>query len=133
MPESYISSSLLRRKLRDHLVTDPKTGEKSFDFGPIPKGTPVNLLANTNLELSGVRKAGDLASLLIDSVKVMKDIKSQGLTGDAATKRWLDSDVVKKLYRLNSCPDFIEDRGHYFGTDLPDADKRALVEFLKTF
>ena len=38
----------------------------------------------------------------------------------------------RNLYELNSCPDFIEDKGHYFGTDLPDADKRALIEYLKT-
>ncbi len=93
----------------------------------------MNLLANTNLELGGVRKAGDLAHLLLDTVKVMKAIKSEGLTGDAATKRWLESPVVKELYGLNSCPDFIEDKGHYFGTDLPDADKRALIEYIKTF
>jgi hypothetical protein len=133
LPESYIDSRALRRLLRDHLETDPATGERSFAFGPIPKGTPVNLLANTNAELGGARKAGDLARLLIDSVKVMKDIKRQGLTGDAATKRWLESNVVKELYRLNTCPDFIEDRGHYFGTDLPDADKKALIEYIKTF
>ena len=133
VPDSYIHSWTLRRLLRKHMETDPATGAKYFAFGPIPKGTPVNLLANTNLELSGVFKAGDLAGLLIESVKVMKDIKREGLTGDAATKRWLESSVVKKLYALNSCPDFIEDRGHYFGTDLPDADKRALIEYLKTF
>jgi len=133
VPESYLHSSLLKRKLRDHMEIDPLTGEKDFAFGPIPKGTPVNLLANTNLELSGLTKAGDLAGLLIEAIKVMKDIKAQGLAGDAATKRWLESSVVKKLYALNSCPDFIEDRGHYFGTELPDADKRALIEFLKTF
>jgi hypothetical protein len=63
----------------------------------------------------------------------MKDIERQGLTGEAATKRWLESTVVKELYGLSSCPDFIEDRGHYFGTDLPDADKRALIEYVKTF
>jgi hypothetical protein len=40
--------------------------------------------------------------------------------------------LVPDLYALNACPDFIEDRGHEFGTDLPDADKRALVEYLKT-
>jgi hypothetical protein len=33
----------------------------------------------------------------------------------------------------NKCPDFVEDKGHYFGTDLPDSDKRALIEYLKTF
>jgi mono/diheme cytochrome c family protein len=133
VPDSYLHSHALRRLLRKHMETDPRTGEKYFAFGPIPKGTPVNLLANTNLELGGVHKAGDLASLLIESVKVMKDIKREGLTGDAATQRWLASDVVKKLYALNTCPDFIEDKGHYFGTDLPDADKRALIEYLKTF
>jgi hypothetical protein len=133
LPESYIHSRVLKRLLRDHMTVDPATGERSFAFGPIPKGTPVNLLANTNLELTGARKAGHLAKLLIDSVKVMKDIKRDGLSGDAATQRWLASPVVKELYGLNSCPDFIEDRGHYFGTDLPDADKRALIEYLKTF
>ena len=133
LPESYIHSRALRRLLRKHMVEDEVTHERSFEFGPIPKGTPVNLLANTNLELGGLRKAGDLAGLLIESVKVMKDIKRQGLSGEEATKRWLDSSVVKKLYALNSCPDFIEDRGHTFGADLPDADKRALIEYLKTF
>jgi hypothetical protein len=132
LPESYLDKPL-RGLLRDNLQVDPVTGGRYFAFGPIPKGTPVNLLANTNLELTGVFKAGDLAKLLIESAKVMKDIKNNGLTGDAATKRWLESDVVQKLYNLNSCPDFIEDRGHYFGSDLPDADKRALIEYIKTF
>jgi hypothetical protein len=36
------------------------------------------------------------------------------------------------LWKVSTCPDFVEDRGHYFGSDLPDADKRALIEFLKT-
>ena len=133
LPESYIDSHALRRLLKKHLDVDPATGARTFAFGPIPKGTPVNLLANTNLELGGVHKAGDLARLLIESVQVMKSIKREGLTGDAATERWLKSDVVRKLYGLNSCPDFIEDRGHLFGADLPDADKRALIEFVKTF
>lgn len=53
---------------------------------------------------------------------------------------------------LATCPDFIPNRGHYFGTDylepgateaerealrkepgLTDSDKRALIAFLKTF
>ena len=37
------------------------------------------------------------------------------------------------LLAANKCPDFVEDKGHYFGTDLPDSDKRALIEYLKTF
>ena len=37
------------------------------------------------------------------------------------------------LLANNLAPDFIEDRGHTFGSNLPEADKRALIEFIKTF
>ena len=30
-------------------------------------------------------------------------------------------------------PDFVLDRGHLFGSEPADEDKRALIEFLKTF
>ncbi len=40
--------------------------------------------------------------------------------------------LAPDLFRISKCPDLIEDKGHYFGTDLADADKRALIEFLKT-
>ena len=130
MPASYLKHKpILRFLLRKHRKTDVN-GEDYFAFGPIPKGTPVNLLANTDLEKHNAWKLGRLA---VHAIKVMNDIRNQGLTGDAARDKWLDSSVVKQLYALNSCPDFIEDRGHLFGTDLPDADKRALIEYLKTF
>ena len=48
--------------------------------------------------------------------------------------------LARQLDALSTCPDYVVNRGHYFGTDrfseepgLPDADKRALIEFLKTF
>jgi hypothetical protein len=41
--------------------------------------------------------------------------------------------VVPYLVKVNKCHDFIEDKGHMFGTDLPPADKKALIELLKTF
>ena len=99
-------------------------------IGPIPRGTPINLLANTNLELGGPMKDVQLVQLFVRSVDALKDIKREGLTGDAATQRLMR--LVPDLYAVNSCPDFIEDRGHYFGVDLSDADKRALIEYLKT-
>jgi len=40
---------------------------------------------------------------------------------------------VPDLLRLNQIPDFIEDHGHTFGADLADDQKRALIEYLKTF
>jgi hypothetical protein len=44
------------------------------------------------------------------------------------------------MLELSKCPDFIVNRGHYFGTDyskeepgLSDSDKNALIALLKTF
>jgi hypothetical protein len=61
-----------------------------------------------------------------------------GATDEEARKKF--ADVGDRLLKLSKCPDFVVNRGHYFGTDmfkeepgLSDADKRALIEFLKTF
>ncbi len=40
---------------------------------------------------------------------------------------------VPDLLSVSKCPDFIVNKGHYFGTNLSDSDKNALIEFLKTF
>lgn len=114
IPASQIDSRIVRWLLRDHL----KGGE--FVIGPIPQGMPVNLLANADLEIDSIAKARQLARLLIKTKKVMSE------RGD--TKQ-----LVPDLLAISACPDFIEDKGHPFGTDLSDADKRALIEFVKTF
>ncbi len=41
--------------------------------------------------------------------------------------------LASDLFAASKCPDLITDRGHEFGTELPDDDKRALIEYLKTF
>jgi hypothetical protein len=43
------------------------------------------------------------------------------------------SALVDRLLNLSKCPDFVVNRGHIFGSTLSDVDKRALIEFLKTF
>ncbi len=43
-----------------------------------------------------------------------------------------DRALFRGLIRNNQAPDFVLDRGHMFGTELSDEDKRALIEFLKT-
>jgi hypothetical protein len=52
---------------------------------------------------------------------------------DDAAAQELMSQLGTDLLKISKCPDFIQNRGHYFGADLTDADKRALIEFLKTF
>ena len=57
-------------------------------------------------------------------------IKLQHLNADQS--RALLANLVPDLLAISKCPDFVEDRGHEFGADLSDTDKRSLIEFLKT-
>ena len=93
-------------------------------IGPIPKGTPINLIANLEPDF------GQLAALKLELSKALLAIHARNLTGPDAVAEL--SKAVPALLAANKCPDFIEDEGHYFGSDLADADKRALIEFLKT-
>jgi SAM-dependent methyltransferase len=111
-------------------------------IGPIPKGTPVSLLGNIDLDeragpLENFEYKLNLVKLLL---KLKADLKAlpKNASGDDARKTF--SNVVDDLLAFSKCPDFIVNRGHYFGTDyfkeepgLSDSDKRALIAFLKTF
>jgi len=114
---------LLKKALAGHIDADGY-----FRIGHIPEGTPVNLLANVNPDMS----FGDLAKLGVKLKKALLEIKVKGLEGDAA-KEVMKREVAPELLKVSMCPDLIEDRGHTFGAELPDADKLALIEFLKTF
>ena len=93
-------------------------------IGRIPKGTPINLVANLQPDF---QHAG---AFLKAAGKLMK-INAGNLSPEAAEAELRK--LVPDLIAMNKCPDFIEDKGHYFGTDLSDNDKRALIEYLKTF
>ena len=74
---------------------------------------------------------GDLATLQLSLNKALLAIHARNLSPEEARVELLKT--VPQLLAANKCPDFIEDEGHYFGTDLPDDDKRALIEYMKTF
>jgi hypothetical protein len=94
-------------------------------IGPIPKGTPINLIANLEPNFE------QLNVLAMKIGEALIKIHAQNLSSEESTAELLKT--VPELITANKCPDFIEDKGHYFGTDLTDGDKRALIEFLKTF
>ena len=104
-------------------------------IGPIPSGTPINLLANVDLA-----KKGEVFKLLV-SIKHDLDALPPNATDEQARKQFLP--LVPQLLEVSKCRDFVVNKGHYFGTDylpasegepgLSDADKKALIEFLKTF
>ncbi|HEX5605306.1 MAG TPA: hypothetical protein VFY96_02265, partial [Candidatus Binatia bacterium] len=105
--------------------------EQGVRIGPIPKGTPVSLLTNIDLETDKL----DLATLLVKMKEDLKRVEGQGDTEAAQVLKNLVPDLIK----VSKCPDYIVNKGHYFGTTffkeeppLSDEDKRALIEFLKT-
>ncbi len=98
-----------------------------FRIGMIPKGTPINLLANINPETD----PKELVFVCLKIKKALAAIKLQNLD-QAAAAEVLRREVAPELFKISKCPDLIEDRGHYFGTKLPDDEKLALVEYLKT-
>ena len=112
------------------------TDAGDVQLGPIPAGTPVNLLANINPLSESLRpedQAAHTAKLLDVVLKLKGDLKSlpDGATDDQA--RAVFDKHVPELLAVNKCPDFIVNKGHYFGSNLSDDDKHALIEFLKTF
>lgn len=109
-------------------------GDGGIELGPIPQGTPVNLLSNINL-----KEKEKVLKLL---PKILHDLKKLPRNANDDDARKAFANLVEPLLEVSKCPDFIVNRGHYFGTDylpasegetpLTDDDKRALVEFLKT-
>jgi hypothetical protein len=123
-------------------------GEGGIEIGPIPSGTPVDLLANLSIlpENSDISDRAERdAKLLSLLVKMKSDLKNLPKGASDAEARSVLGNLVDPLMELSKCPDFVVNRGHYFGTGyiepgdanplrepgLSDGDKRALIEFLK--
>ncbi len=110
--------------LKDRLKKFDDMDLKILEF---PKGTAVNLMMNLNPKhlpgLMGAYLAGVLQG------KPRKQFKS---FVNSRREAGIEA-VEKKMLELNSCPDFIEDRGHTFGSKLTDQQKKALIEYMKYF
>jgi hypothetical protein len=117
------------------------TPDGDIELGPIPKGTPVALLGNLDLRpdkgtlLDRVRYDHKLVELVI---QFMRHIRSLPRIASESRARRVFADLVAPLLELSKCPDFVVNRGHYFGTDqfveepgLSDWQKLDLIEYLK--
>ena len=100
-------------------------------IGPVPAGIPINLIANADLDLSSRKKTVDRVKLVAQVQSDLLKIRTQHLDPNAAKQ--VLTNLAPELLKISKCPDFVEDRGHYFGAQLPDSDKRALIEYMKTF
>jgi hypothetical protein len=118
------------------------TAEGDIELGPIPKGTPVNLLGNIDLRpdkgdlLERIRHDHKLVELVI---QIKRDLRALPENPTDEQARRVFANLVEPLLELSKCPDFVVNRGHYFGTDqfaeepgLSDQQKRDLITYLKT-
>ncbi len=145
----YIQRTTARSYLRvatgylpDLLVKLLPPGTSMLEIGPIPAGTPIGLLGNFAL----ISEARDDKSRLEYQVqlagvigKLIRDLKTLPPNATDAQARAMFHDAVPALMKISKCPDYVVNRGHYFGTamfkeepGLSDQDKEALIAFLKT-
>jgi hypothetical protein len=112
-------------------------GDYSIKIGPFPKGMPIGLI--TNMDLLGAdlpsseqrehrRRVLHLLASLKSESKKTKDL------------RLVLSGLIDEMLSVSKCKDFVVNKGHYFGTSffaeepaLTEAEKKALIAFLKTF
>jgi len=133
VPRGYIPPALrpllaITRGLAPALFRD---GE--VFIGPIPKGTPVSLLSSMDLgaDMPDAQRKEHLKKM----IDVFKEV-AEGLK--RGSDPFADRNILEKMLKLSKCPDLVINKGHYFGTNLfaeepglSDADKRALIAFLK--
>jgi hypothetical protein len=118
--------------------------KENLVIGPIPKGTPIGLLANINPLSESKDPAERLAhgkKLLDLVIKLGRDLHKLPKGASDADAEAVFSNALEQMLELSKCPDLIVNRGHYFGTDmfmkgqsgLSKEEKQALIAFLKTF
>jgi len=117
--------------------------EAEIKIGPIPAGTPVSLISN--LDLMGENRdpisvAERDKAILAFLKRARHDLASLPANSTLEQQKAAFANLVPDLVKLSKCPDYVVNRGHYFGTDkfteepgLSDADKKALIEYVKTF
>jgi hypothetical protein len=129
----------------------------NFEVGPFPKGFPIYLINyQPEVDIRDPLEKLEHGKNVLELLAVFKanlpwpakDASDEELLG------WL-AKLRKPLLSLSKCPDFVVNKGHYFGTAkfneteglsedeksfvkepepvLSDDDKRALIEFIKTF
>jgi len=130
----------------------------AIKIGPIPKGFPINLAASYRpaadlvhaSDEEKLRHVENFAGLL---KSFLENWPKLDFSGDDANLLDFAKALREPLLKLSKCPDFVVNRGHYFGTAkfndveglsddekafgsepvLNDDDKRALIEFVLSF
>jgi hypothetical protein len=97
-----------------------------IDVGPLPRGVPVNLIMNMNPEAPPLHLVRAISGLT-------RGLLLAGREEDAGKRRVVfEREAADALLGVSKCPDFVLDRGHWFGEHLTPQEKAQLKAFLKT-
>ena len=135
----------------DNAVASEANMGKYLKLGPIPAGTPINLVSNIDLTYAGVKLDAffapktvltaqyELIDAIVSLTRASFEIKYKGLKGEVARDRFMEL-AAKDLIQTSKCADMTVNRGHYFGTKysrnhvgFTQAEQEALIEYLKHF
>jgi len=118
----------------------------AVELGPFPKDFPINALVNTKLlpdndEPDMLAHFWRLAKAGPTFLKAFSELGGQCSAAELADPNVQvraetvvrETGLIDTLVGLSKCPDYVVNKGHPFGTDLSDADKEALIAFLKQF
>ena len=101
---------------------------------PIPPEYPIKALGNLPLHDLVERLPPRLAAALTDGSDDSRQQRKARVVARVLGNDLLRLELRRLLVDLNAAPDFIENRGHERQVaDLGDDDKRALIEFMRTF
>ena len=144
IPSNQITKASAVATRLSRILPSVLRSDGGLTIGPFPKGLPVNLLSNlqplpeSKDPLVVARHVERLLRLLVDLKLYLATLPASAT--DAQMVNGIADRMGAALLALDKCPDFEVNRGHYFGTGmiagepgLSDSDKRALIEFVKTF
>jgi hypothetical protein len=125
---AFISTGLLATAFVDGRVADIR-------IGPIPMGTPVNLVMNMNPEAPPADLFNAVSGLARGLLRVRKEFpadRAGQYRKDGRPLAAFLAEAEQPLMRVSKCPDFVLDRGHWFAEGLSDDEKKQLKAFLET-
>ena len=135
VPEGYIPDNLrgllgIGQRLFPFLFRDGR-----IEIGPFPQGTPVSLV--TNMDVSGAELPPEQQRAHRERLTAL--LKTMKRELQRKNDIFASQQVMRDMLAVSKCPDYVINKGHYFGTSLlpdepglTDAEKRDLIGFLKT-
>jgi hypothetical protein len=135
VPQGYIPDGLrgtlgIGQRLFPFLFRDGR-----IEIGPIPQGTPVSLVTSMDLlgaDLPREQRQEHLKRLTALLKQMKRELQRKNDV-------FASQEVMRAMLAVSKCPDYVINKGHYFGTGLSpaspgltDAQKQDLIAFLKT-